>query len=271
MSQIHPEQQKLVTFLQDMARKLIGKQAFFPTGASLAPDGQLILEYIQPVGSAFETRKQLHAKLVEIAKGGQTRAVGLCHSMENPQIGTAVVVCVDHVEEPPVTFIFPVTVAKSGEVQFSGEPIVQGAAYAFFRFVRVTDAQRLLPGRWQRVVPAGDPAEEVVFQADQSCTSLDGKGTWQAAPGDFFTMLVEETAGGVRERRLNELTERKLVLQSVEGGRVRQAEFTRLSPPPPPAAAPRPVPASPVSPAAAPATAGASAPPKEDKPWWKFW
>ncbi len=249
MPELHPDLKKLVDFLQDIARKLIAKKAFFPTGASLEKNGTLILEYIPPAENLFETRKLLHGKLVQIARSGKVSAVGLCHSLENPQIGAAIVVSVDHTEVPPLTLIIPIEVDSAGETKFRGEPMFQQAAYSFFRYVDADEAKRLILGDWKQENPVEGPPGEYTFSADGSFDSTSEKGVWIVEKGDFFSMLLEQRKSGTRQRRIVEMTPSRILLQEVVSGMVRQEEYRKTS-----------------ANIEQPALSSES-----KKPWWKIW
>ena len=250
MAELHPDLKKLSDFLQNMARQLIAKKAFFPTGGSLGNDGTLVLEYVQTDANAFETRKMLHAKLVQIARSGQALAVGLCHSLENPQLGTAIVISVDHIEASPATLIIPVDIDPSGEVQVRGEPMFQQAAYSFFRYVNAAEAQQFMVGTWKLKESQDVSSTEFKYSSDGTSASPAGKSTWKIVKGDFFSMLQENSPNGPRERRIVEMSASRVFLQEVVSGMVRQEEYSKI-----------------------PGTGESApqAPSDEAKPWWKFW
>ena len=242
MNKIHPQQDRIASFLQRTAAELLENRSFVPFGASLGPNDELTLELVPPTGDAFQTRKALHARLVAIAKSGQATAVGLCHSLEHPSLGQVIVMSVDHGIEESCSVILRLNTVGSQGTVFMGEPIVQPAAYAFFRYVNVDEASAHLIGRWSKMIAPGAEPEVLEFSANGHFSEGDTTGRWRADPGDFFTVLLQASTSRTRSRRINALTDRRLVLQEVVDGAVYQAEYERTS-----------------------------LAQSDKKPWWKLW
>jgi hypothetical protein len=248
MSQVQADDQLLVDRLHEIAQGLIAQDAFLPFGASISQGGEFVLEYVPPAASGLETRKAVHRKLVQIARSGQARAVAICHSLDNPA-GAYLVTSVDHAQDKPVTYLFPIQ-EVDGREQIAAQPIVQQAAYTFFGFVDVPAAQRMLPGKWVQEARQGVEPDEVTYDAKNTLqrarplgveplgTELPGTGhtdarqtgLWAVDEGDFYTNLVEFEQGSgspTRVARIIELTKERLVLHEVSSGVVTASVYRR--------------------------------------------
>jgi hypothetical protein len=233
MSQVQADDQLLVDRLREIAAGLIARDAFYPFGASISQGGQFVLEYVPPAASGLETRKAVHRKLVQIARSGQARAVGICHSLDNPA-GAYLVISVDHAQDKPATYLFPIQ-EVDGREQIAAQPIVQQAAYTFFGFVDVPAAQRMLPGKWVQEARQGSAPDEVTYGAksDFHRAGPDGPGQtglWAVDEGDFYTNLVEFEQGSgspTRVARIIELTKERMVLHEVSSGVVTASVYRR--------------------------------------------
>ena len=227
MSQVEADVQSLVAGLRKTAEGLVAEGAFMPLGASISQRGELVVEYVAPTVSGFETRKALHRKLVEIAKSGQARAVAICHSLEN-QMGAFLVVSADHAQDRPVTFLFPIE-QEDGRERISTEPIVQAAAYTFFDFVDVATAQRLLPGKWVRESEQG-AADAITYHPNNSFERAEQMGLWAVDEGDFYTNLIEFIQGSsspTRIARIIHISPERAVLHEVFSGVVTASVYRR--------------------------------------------
>lgn len=228
MAQVEADIQSLVFMLRKTAEGLISDGAFMPLGASISQRGEFVVEYVPPAASGFETRKALHRKLVGIAKSGQARAVAICHSLEN-QMGAFLVLSVDHAQDKPVTFLFPIQ-RVGGRDRISSEPIVQQAAYTFFGFVDAPTVRRLLPGKWLKEAGQGAATDVVTYHQNNSLQREGQAGFWAVDEGDFFTNLIEFIQGSsspTRVARIINISPERVVLNEVSSGVVTASVYRR--------------------------------------------
>lgn len=221
---------ELVDMLHRMAQKLIAEKAFQPMGASMAHDGTITFEYLpaNPGETTFDLRKRMHRKLVEIARSGQAKTVGLCHSLETAQ-GAYVVISLDHIADKPLTFLFAIESTAEGE-KVSTKPAVQNAAYVFFKFVDAQTAWQWLQGRWIRESGQRGP-EDMIYWGNGVFQTPHLTGQWGLQDGDFFTTVVEAAQAPVayrREARIIALDGYRLELQEAVDGMAVQTVYTRF-------------------------------------------
>jgi hypothetical protein len=223
------EIQEMVSALLNLASGMLPQGGFQPIGASITNDGTFQVEYVPSGGGGMDSRKRLHRILVRTAKSGQARAVAICHSLEN-QMGSFLVLCADHVQAQPVTFLVPLSDTADG-VRVSGKPMVQRAAYTFFKFIDPASADRLLPGRWFKESGGEDRPGEITYHTDRTYRAAGEQGQWRVEEGGFFTNLVEvpaeRGAGRQRVSRMVSLDEHRLELNEVVGGLVVGVVYTR--------------------------------------------
>jgi hypothetical protein len=220
---------ELVNMLHRMVQKMIADRAFQPLGVSMLQDSTVALEYLpgNPGETAFDLRKRLHRKLVEIARSGQAKAVALCHSLETAQ-GAYVVMSLDHIADKPITFLFPIEATTGGE-NLSTKPVVQNAAYVFFKFVDAQTAWQWLQGRWIRASGESGP-EDMIYWGNGAFQTPHLTGQWGLQEGDFFTTVIEasQTPPYRREARIIALDGQRLELQEAVGGLAVQTVYTRF-------------------------------------------
>ncbi|MEW6130413.1 MAG: hypothetical protein AB1757_25490 [Acidobacteriota bacterium] len=220
---------ELLNVLHRLAQKMVAEKMFQPLGASLSLQGAVTFEYLPPLENepAFDFRKRLHRKLIEIARSGQAKAVGICHSLQTAQ-GAYVVISLDHAADKPITFLFAIESTAEGDT-LSSKPVVQNAAYVFFKFVDAQIAWRWLQGRWLRESGQNGP-EDMIYWGNGVFQTPHLTGQWGVQDGDFFTTVIEVAQAPQayrREARIIALDANRLELQESIGGMAVQTVYRR--------------------------------------------